>query len=262
MLRDNPVKRRLGQGQAVVGCWLALANAAAAEIIGLSGVDFGLIDNEHGPATLTESRFLIQALSATPAASVMRVPWNDPVYVKRALDLGLEGIMFPAVSSADEARAAVAACRYPPKGIRGYGMGLARAGDYGLAKGRYLDTVDDQLLVICQIESAQAVEAIPDIAAVAGIDVLFVGPYDLSASIGKLGRFDDPEVRDLLRRAEGAILGSGRVYGSIPIPGRTVTDLVAAGSRFVIAGSDVGFVRSGAQALVDAWGGARPEGRA
>ncbi|HYD29567.1 MAG TPA: aldolase/citrate lyase family protein [Azospirillaceae bacterium] len=252
MFRENPVKHTLRAGHSVTGCWLALASPAAAEIVGLSGINFGLICNEHGPATLAESRAMIQALAATPAASFMRVPWNDAVYVKRALDLGIEGIMFPAINSAEEARAAVAACRYPPKGVRGYGMGLARAGDYGLAKPAYLDGIDDNLMIVCQIESVQAVEAIPDIAAVDGVDALFIGPYDLSAGVGKLGDFDDPAVRDLLARAERAILDSGRVYGTIPTQGRSQVDLLASGCRMVVAGSDVGFLRAGAQALVAA----------
>lgn len=250
MYRDNPLKCRLRKAEHVVGCWLGMANPVAAEIVALAGVDFVMIDNEHGPASLTESRAMLQAIAATPAAGLMRVPWNDPVYVKRALDIGVEGLMFPAIGSAEATRAAVAACRYPPAGVRGVGYGMVRASDYGLARDRYPDTAADNLLIICQIESAEGVEAIPDIAAVPGVDMLFVGPYDLSASIGRLGRFGDPEVMALLARAERAILDSGRWYGSIPSPGRTVTDLLAGGCRLVIAGSDIGLLRDGVAATV------------
>ena len=146
--------------------------------------------------------------------------------------------------------AAVAACRYPPLGIRGAGYGSARASGYGLYGERYRDTAADNLLVICQIESVAGVEAVPEIAKVPGVDVLFLGTYDLSGSIGKLGRFDDPEVRALIDRAERAILESGLCYGSLPGPLRTTAQLVTAGCRFILAGCDTSFVRKGALAEV------------
>ena len=260
MYRENPVKRRLASGGRALGCWLTMNSPLAAEVIGLSGYDCVLIDHEHGPGSFSDTIGMMQAVAASGAVSLMRVPWNDAVYIKRALDTGVEGLMVPSVSSAAEARAAVAACRYPPLGMRGAGFGSARASDYGLRGEHYRDTAADNLLVILQIESAAGVEALPEIAAVPGIDVLFLGPYDLSGSIGKLGRFGDPEVVALIDRAERAILESGLVYGSLPNPLRTTRQLLEAGCRFVLAGCDTSFVRKGALAEVAAFRAAAGEG--
>jgi 2-keto-3-deoxy-L-rhamnonate aldolase RhmA len=253
MFRNNALKRRLAAGGRALGCWLNMASPMAAEIIALAGAGFVLIDNEHGPGTESDLLAILHAVSATPASTVLRIPANDPVAVKRALDLGVEGLMFPNIESAEEARAAVAACRYPPAGRRGSAYGTVRASDYGLCGERYRDTCGDELLVIVQIESERAVAAIPDIAAVPGIDCLFVGPYDLSGSIGRLGRFDDPAVIDLLDRAGRAIVATGLCYGTIPVAGRPVEALLAAGCRLVVAGGDVSFIRRGALAQVEAF---------
>ncbi|MEI6559148.1 MAG: aldolase/citrate lyase family protein [Rhodospirillaceae bacterium] len=253
MYRDNPVKRRLSRGGSVLGCWLTMASPIAAEVVGLAGYDCVMIDHEHGPGSLLDAVGLMQAVAASGASPLMRVPWNDAVYIKRALDAGVEGLMVPSVSSAAEARAAVAACRYPPAGLRGSAYGSVRASDYGLQGQHYRDTAADNLLVILQIETAAGVESVPEIARVPGVDVLFLGPYDLSGSIGRLGCFDDPEVVAAIDRAERAILASGLCYGSVPSPLRTTAQLHGAGCRLVLAGSDTGFVRRGASAEVAAF---------
>ena len=253
MFRENRLKRSLAAGRAALGCWLDMRSAVAAEIVGLAGYDCAVIDHEHGPGSLGDGLALLQALAGTGCTGLMRVPANDPVYLKRALDIGVEGVMIPSVNSAEEARAAVAACRYPPAGLRGAAYGMARGADYGLCGERYRDGCADELLIICQIESLAAVEAIPEIAAVEGVDMLFVGPYDLSGSFGRLGRFDDPEVLALLDRAERAILECGTLYGTIPVKNRPMEMLVGRGCHLVVAGGDIGFVRAGAQAQVDAF---------
>lgn len=251
MFRENTLKRTLAAGRPALGCWLNMASPVAAEVIGLAGFDFVVIDHEHGPGTLADGLALLQAVSGTGATALMRVPANDPVYVKRALDLGVEGLMFPNINSAEEARAAVAACHYPPRGARGAAYALARGADYGLCADRYRDTCGDELVIVLQIETVAAVDAIPQIAAVPGVDSLFVGPYDLSADFGRIGRFDDPEVLALLDRAEQAILASGSTYGTIPVKGRPTDLLVERGARLIVAGGDVGFVRNGARAMVE-----------
>lgn len=253
MFRENTLKRAIAEGRPSLGCWLGMTAPAAAEIVGLAGYDCAVIDHEHGPGALTDAVAMLQALSGTRCTGILRVPANDPAHLKRALDIGVEGVMVPSVNSAGEARAAVAACRYPPAGVRGAGYGMARAADYGMAGERYRDSCGDQILVICQIETVEAVEAIPEIAAVEGVDMLFVGPYDLSGSFGRLGRFDDPEVLALLDRAEKAVLATGKPYGTIPVRNRSLEALVAAGARLVVSGNDVGFLRAGALAQVEAF---------
>jgi len=165
------------------------------------------------------------------------VPSNDPVYIKRALDAGVGGIMVPNVGSADEARRVVDACRYAPAGVRG-AFGGMRAMNYGFNPG-YYESSFENLLVVAQIESARAIDAIPEIAKVDGIDVLFIGPRDLSATLGKLNQFDDPVVRGQIDRAAAAILASGKLLGSTATSGRMAKEMAARGYRFIIPGSDV-----------------------
>lgn len=251
MYRQNLLKDRLRAGETCYGAWLGMASQTAAEIVALAGFDCVVIDHEHGPGTLAEGLAVTRVVQSTPCTALMRVPWNDAVYVKRVLDFGVEGIMFPAVNSAEEARAAVSACRYPPEGARGCAIPFVRASRYGLADG-YQAGCGDNLLVICQIESAQAVEAVPDIARVPGVDMLFVGPYDLSGSIGRLGEFDSPEVRSLVMRAEQAILDSGALYGTLPNPVRSLDALRDVGCNLLVPGSDIGLLRDAALAQVAA----------
>ncbi len=257
MFRDNPLKARLAAGKPVVGCWSHLVSPIAAEVVALSGYDFVIIDNEHGPASLSESTQIMQAISTTPAATLMRVPWNDPVYLKRALDTGIEGVMIPAIDDAEAARAAVAACRYPPAGVRGVAYVLTRSADYGLKAEEHAAHAAGNLLVMCQIESRRAVDNIAGIAAVDGVDVLFIGPFDLSASMGKAGQFDDAEVAEALARAEAAILASGKAMGGIPKAGDDAAAMFARGYRVVVSNSDVLMLRDSARAEVEALGPAR-----
>lgn len=246
--RVNRAKERLKAGQPVYGVWHNSADSLTAELLAIAGYDIVLFDHEHGAASLTDGVHGCQAVAGTPATAIVRVPSNDRVYLKRIIDAGAEGVMVPTIGSAEEARAAVAACRYPPGGVRGAAYGIARASSFGLAPEDYLSTVEERLLVILQIETVEGVDAIPDIAAVEGVDVLFVGPWDLSGSIGRLGRFDDPEVRALVRRAERAILDSGRPLGSICSLGRSAAEMVADGAQMVIGPTDLGLLRDAALA--------------
>ncbi len=252
MFRDNPLKVRIAAGKPVVGCWSHLVSPAAAEILALSGYDFVIIDNEHGPTSLSESTILMMAVSTTPAATLMRVPWNDPVYIKRALDTGIEGLMIPAVEDAEAARRAVAACRYPPEGIRGVAYAVTRAAEYGLKLKEYAEKANDNLLVMCQVESAKTVDNIEEIGADDGIDVLYIGPFDLSASMGKPGQFDDPEVTETLERAEAGILASGKTLGAIVRPGDNIASMVERGYGLMVSASDATLLRDAAGADVRA----------
>ncbi|MHC4984251.1 MAG: HpcH/HpaI aldolase family protein, partial [Planctomycetota bacterium] len=180
----------------------------------------------------------------------MRVPANDPVWIKRALDTGIAGIMIPAVGGAAEAEAAVAACRYPPRGHRGMAPTIVRASGYGADWRGYVDKAAEELLVICQIETRQAVEEAAGIASVDGVDMLFLGPFDLSAALGQLGAPDHPEVRTRITEVEQAAKAAGKRLGGIPTPGRTAEALFAAGYDLVLADFDVVLLRDGAHASV------------
>lgn len=248
MYKTNALKERLRRGEGAIGCWLHMCSPIAAEVVALAGFDAVIIDHEHGSGDLLNAISQLQAVSATPATTLMRVPWNDPVYIKRALDIGVEGVIVPSVDTAEQARAAVAACRYPPAGVRGAAYGLVRASDYGFQGDRYFDEQPDNLMVICQIESVQAVENIETIAAVEGVDMLFVGPFDLSASMGKLGQMEDPEVVALRHTAEARIKDAGQPMGGLAVKGDPPQAMQARGYDLVTAVSDIVLLRDAATA--------------
>ncbi|MCW3477300.1 HpcH/HpaI aldolase family protein [Limobrevibacterium gyesilva] len=242
MYRPNAAKRRLQAGEKILGCWSALGSPAVVELLGFAGFDYILLDQEHGIGEPSNLLAQLQAMSATACTSIVRVPWNDHVYLKRVLDAGVEGVMVPSIETAEEARAAVAACRYPPVGHRGAGASSARASNYGMAPD-YVATCADNLLIALQIESAKGVENIDSILAVEGIDVMFIGPHDLSGTIGQLGNLKHPDVAALIARAEERILARGLPMGTVPHPGCSALDMFARGYSFVNAGSDVSRLR-------------------
>jgi len=242
--RKNTLKQRLIDGEKVLGCWTMIGNPRVVEILSLAGFDYLVLDQEHGlgdPSTLEAQ---LHAMSATPTVGVVRVPWNDHVYLKRVLDVGAEAVLIPSIDTADEARAAVAACLYPPRGRRGTASSSVRASSYGMAPD-YVATCADNLLIACQIESAKAVENIDEILAVEGIDLMFIGPFDLSATIGQMGNLKHPEVARLIGRAEERIRAAGRPMGTVPHPGCTWKDMFERGYQFVNAGSDIARLRDG-----------------
>lgn len=253
VIRPNPLKEKLRRGEAALGCWNMTAHAISAEILALSGYDAVMLDHEHGPGDFQSAVACLQALHGHPPAALLRVPWNDPVYIKRALDIGIEGIMIPSINSAEEAEAAVAACRYPPRGIRGWAASTVRASGYGAATQDYLETAERELLIILQIETIHGAAAIPEIAEVEGVDMLFIGPNDFSGSLGKPGRFDDPEVREAILNAEQSIRASGRWLGTIASLGRTPRQMAEAGCNLILGSSDMVLLRQAAQAEVAAF---------
>ena len=246
MYRENALKKKLLDGKLALACWLHLASPVAAEIISLVGFDGAVIDLEHGPVDYLSATGLMQAMSATSTSSIIRVPWNDPVEIKRALDTGVEGIMVPSVDTAEAAQAAVAACYYPPQGLRGAAHILNRASSYGLESEAYLRDQGRELLIICQIESLEAVANLEEITSIDGIDLLFIGPMDLSGSAGGIGDFTNPIFVEAIERAERVIRESGKRMGGIPRPGVTPRDMFARGYDFVISTSDVLLLRDAA----------------
>lgn len=244
------LKARLQGGEQVFGAFVGAASAMAAEVMALAGYDCLMIDREHGPGDILNAQSQVMAIRTTDCAALMRVPANDPVELKRALDIGLDGVMIPAIDGPDDARAAVAGCRYPPAGMRGMAAGLVRASGYGTDVERYMNQCVNQLLVMCQIETKSGLERVAEIAAVDGVDMLFVGPYDLSANLGHLGQPDHPAVDDAIGRIAGAARDSGKLLGIIPTPGRGIADLFERGFDMVLAGADLTLLRDAARAEV------------
>jgi len=237
MTSVNPLKRKLQAGQPCFGAWMLSTSADMAEILGYAGMDFLLLDHEHGQGSIDDAIGQLRAIKGSDCVGVLRVPANDHIYIKRALDAGVGGIMVPNVKNAAEARHVVDSCRYAPIGIRG-AFGGMRAMNYGFNPGYYEESFEN-LVVVVQVENARAIDAIPEIAAVEGIDVIFIGPRDLSATLGKLNQFDDPLVRGQIDRAAEAILASGKLLGSTAASGKAAKEMAARGYRFIIPGSDV-----------------------
>jgi 4-hydroxy-2-oxoheptanedioate aldolase len=248
MPNSTPLKRKMLAGKACLGAWLLTNSADVAEILAFSGLDFLLIDHEHGQGNIGDAVAQMRAIKGHDCAGILRVPSHDPIYIKRVLDAGVDGILVPNVGSAEEARQIVGACRYPPQGFRG-AFGGMRAMDYGFNPGYYAAAADN-LFVAVQVESASAIDHIDEIAAVDGIDLVFIGPRDLSATLGKLNQFDDPTVRAEIERAEKAILKSGKFLGSTAVSGKVAKDMAARGYRFIIPGSDVTMLGLGVRGIL------------
>ncbi|MCG8512325.1 MAG: aldolase/citrate lyase family protein [Rhodospirillales bacterium] len=254
MYVTNRLRERLERGETSVGCWIHMCSPIGAEVVALAGFDVIIIDHEHGPSDFLNTISLMQAVSATDTTPVMRVPWNDHVYMKRALDIGARGIIIPSVDNAEQARAAVAACRYPPEGIRGSAYGLVRASDYGMAVEQFEAELPGNVLIMCQIESVTAVENVEEIAAVEGVDVLFIGPVDLSASMGIMGQTDHQDLIEMRARAEKAIKAAGKWMGGLAVKGDSVQAMKERGYDIVTGVSDVSLLRDGALAHLKSLG--------
>jgi len=235
---SNPVKTKLIEGGYSVGSWITIASPTVAELMGGIGFDWLGIDGEHGAIGLESIQLLMQAMAGSPAVSLVRVATNDHILVKRVLDLGAQGVMVPMVNSAEQAEMAVRASRFPPRGVRG--VGLSRAHGYSVEDrtDRLRQAEADTLLAI-QIEHVDAVARIEEILRVDGVDLLFLGPEDLAASMGYLGRPEHPDVEATLSRVLAAAQRNGVPAG---IPTRTVAETenrLEQGYRFIQLGVDV-----------------------
>lgn len=214
----NTLKQALAEGKTTRGVWLTLAHASIAEMAGQVGFDWALIDGEHAPNTLPTIQAQLQALAATPTPAVVRLPTNDAALIKQILELGAQSLVFPMIHDAASAADVVAATRYPPQGRRGIGSSIARSGGWG-AYEDYLTTASDEICVIVQAESQRAVDNIDAIAAVDGVDCVFIGPADLSADMGYLGQPNHPSVHEAISHMVARIRAAGKapgLYGTVP----------------------------------------------
>lgn len=249
LLEPKSLRQRLADGEKLIGAFVLMSSPEIAEVLSYSRLDFVVIDHEHGAGGLQDFIAQSRAMNSGELEAVVRIPHGDFAYAARLLDNGARAIVCPSINSADQAKAFVRACRYPPRGSRGAGAGLRGAG-FGTDPDYYSQQAEDDIMLIAQIESAQAVENVDAICAVDGIDMLLIGPRDMSASIGKLNQLDDPELLKLLAHAEQQILASGKFLSSTLHQGKTVQGMFSAGYNAVLAGKDVDFLLNGANALV------------
>lgn len=203
----NRVKVLLKQGKPAIGHWLSFPSPDVAELLAGLGMDWMLIDTEHGPASYADVENVIRAIAPHGVVPMVRVGENNAALIKRALDRGAAGVLVPMVSTPEDAAAAVAACKFPPEGLRG--IAGTRAARYGLDIKSYFEGWNRDALVVLQIETREGVENVDRIAAVPGVDVLFIGPGDLSSSLGCFLEFDRPEFTSAVSR----IIAAGRAHG-------------------------------------------------
>jgi 2-keto-3-deoxy-L-rhamnonate aldolase RhmA len=243
--RSLQLKQRLQRSETTFGAWLSISNPNIAEIMAGTGYDWVLIDTEHGPFGLEGLQVALMAFKGVQTVPIVRVAWNDAVRIKQVLDLGADGILVPMVNSPSEARAAVAACKYPPEGVRGFGP--KRASDYGRDSDAYTAQANASLITMLQIEHVDAVACLDDILAVPGIDVICIGPTDLSGSAGVLRQFNHPKVQRSLETivARSHARGLPVCMGVVFEP-EEMARWATKGANFVLTGEDTSLLRTAA----------------
>jgi 4-hydroxy-2-oxoheptanedioate aldolase len=247
---ENRFLTAIRAGRQQVGLWVSLSNAYAAEAVAPAGYDWALLDMEHCPNELHSLLGQLQAFEATPTTAIVRPDWNDTVKVKRLLDLGVQGLLFPMVESLDEVRAAVAACRYPPRGVRGV-AGTMRGNKFGRVT-NYFEDVENQTAILIQVETRQAVENVAAYAEIDGVDGIFFGPADIGADMGILGKPMDPAIWAFIRPAARKLMDRGMPVGTLVSDPAFAAELLNDGFSFVACGSDAGLLAKGADNLLSA----------
>ena len=246
-LPRNAFKQALSAGRAQIGLWSSLSSNYSVEVTAGAGFDWLLLDMEHSPNDLESLLAQLQAAAPYPTHAVVRVPWNDMVAMKRVLDIGAQSLLVPYVSTADEARAAVAHTRYPPAGVRGV-AGTTRATRFGRIKD-YARRAHQELCLLVQVETQAALDSIEAICAVDGVDGVFIGPADLHASLGHAGEIANPKVKPLIDDAIRRIRKSGKAPGILTPNEDDARHWLECGALFVAVGADVGILARGAEAL-------------
>jgi 4-hydroxy-2-oxoheptanedioate aldolase len=236
-LPRNTFKHALAAGRQQIGLWCSLSHHYAVEAVAGAGFDWLLLDTEHSPNDLESLVPQLQAVAAYPSSAVVRVPWNDTVTIKRVLDIGAQSLLLPYVQNVEEARAAVAATRYPPAGVRGV-AGTTRASRFGRVKD-YARRAEEELCVLVQVETREALAHIEDIAALDGIDGIFIGPADLHASMGLIGHTAEPSVVPQIEEALRRIRRTGKAPGILTADEALARRYIEAGALFTAVGVDV-----------------------
>ncbi|WP_344721621.1 HpcH/HpaI aldolase/citrate lyase family protein [Nesterenkonia halobia] len=241
-------ERLTSADRALVGGWVCSGSPVMAEIMAGSGLDWILVDMEHAPNGLESVLAQLHAASAYDVTPVVRVPVGDAVTIKQVLDLGAQNLLVPMVSSPEQAREVVACTQYPPTGVRGVGSALARSGRWNRVPG-YLAEAAEHVALFVQIETADGVERAEEIAAVEGVDGVFVGPSDLAASMGRIGQQTHPEVVDAVHRAFAGVRAAGKPVGVNAFDPQAARAYLEAGASWILVGADVALVARGAEKL-------------
>jgi 4-hydroxy-2-oxoheptanedioate aldolase len=248
-LATNPFKQALREGRPQIGLWSSLCSNIATEVISGSGFDWILIDTEHAPNELPAVLSQLQATTGGAATPVVRPAWNDLVLIKRFLDIGAHNLLIPYVQTVEEARAAVAATRYPPEGVRGVAV-LHRSNQYGRVAD-YFSRIHSEICVIVQIETRRALDNLDAIAAVDGVDGLFIGPSDLAAALGHLGETSHPEVRAAIESAFKRIRKAGKAAGILAPIEADARHWLAHGGTILAVGSDLNLLARNSEQLAE-----------
>ena len=247
-LPRNPFKEALKQGKVQLGLWACIPDSFVAEMLADTGYDWILLDTEHSPTDLRIIASQLQAAEGGAAHMVVRPAANDPVLIKLFLDIGAQSLLLPMVNTAEEARAAVAATRYPPEGIRGV-AGVTRASRYGKVA-NYAERAAEAICVLVQAETVEAINNVEEIAAVEGVDGVFIGPADLAASMGFPGQPAHPEVVAVIEKATAKIAAVGKPAGILTFSGDIVRSVAACGARFIAVGADISLLQASAEKLL------------
>jgi 4-hydroxy-2-oxoheptanedioate aldolase len=251
---ENRFKTAIHQGRQQIGLWLDMGEAITAEIAGTAGFDWLVIDGEHGPNDLRSIIDQLRALSTSAAEPVVRVPTGESWIIKQFLDAGARTLLVPMVDSARRAEALVSAMHYPPRGIRGMGAAVARASAFNTIE-NYAETAAEGLCLLVQVETRAAIADLDNILKVDGIDGIFIGPADLAADMGYLGRIDEPEVQDTIESAIRKIVGAGKAAGILTFNEAFNQRYIELGASFVAVGADVTEFSSALKSLANRYKG-------
>jgi 4-hydroxy-2-oxoheptanedioate aldolase len=246
--RTNRFKQALQQGRQQLGFFSTLGSSTLTELFAGCGFNWILLDTEHSPNDMPEVIAQLQAMAAFDVSAIVRPAWSDMVLVKRLLDAGAQTLLIPSVQSAEEARAAISYTRYPPQGVRGV-SGSSRAADYGLNTS-YLKTIESELCVIVQIETREGLRNLEAIAAVEGVDAVFIGPADLAADMGHLGNGQHPEVQAAVDDAFRRLQALGKPAGYLTVNEEEAQRRIAQGVAMMGVATDTAIITRGAKGLL------------
>lgn len=247
------LKERFSHVDPVVGNWLSIGHSSVAELTAMLAFDFAMMDLEHTPTSLETIQGMVHAVEAVdgPTEPMVRIPDNDPVFVKRVLDTGVSGVMVPMIDSAAEARELVAAAKYPPEGRRG--IAGSRAAGYGLEFEEYVTDANDETLVIAQIETERGLANAEEIAAVDGVDAIFAGPADLSGSLGVFGEWESDRLAAAMERVADAAAAEGLLAGTLAVRPEDIDLRAEQGFECIIVGKDAAYIADGSREAMAAF---------